>query len=550
MASFVRVWISFAESASPSIYELGDKTMLIGRDESCDIPVIDASVSRNHGSVSFEAGQYILRDHGSSNGTFVNGEAIRVHLLNQGDTIRFGEIVFLFQEGEVSPELAQQLQEKARPNLELTSAQPLRQVPVPPQQNNPVKVMISNQTQEEKLIPPSARHNTSRTIPIALSKSGDQVSKTKVKQTAQLAADDSFISYVFGCSGILGVIPAIFYGHKANPVTPEEESHQTKGLSLGYLFLFLWGIGVLFFWIYGDKLSFKAEAQEVPVVLTVPQFKNGLQLLQGPVIWSPTRKQVQVALDKHKQPEDPKELRGFKQVYGELLAHWGKGLVVCEPELLRVIPAFSEKDQLKFVMEDFLTKPNFLDYNSTVVPEKKDPISHYLIPSLSSWMFFARDQNLTAKIERFNGEEFPWRNAYRGLKWIGPRFDYNVSQIPQIRILVILKPGSSLYPLTIHTREGTLNSDYSQKYRINYIPAEYLAIVVYVNQSRELLAIHTNSTVFEDAQKELRAQSLIRASLSTIVDKKTEDEMIIPSSFSLVPLSEALREYPIVVPTP
>ncbi len=546
MASLVRVWISFVESATPAVYQLGDKTMLIGREESCDIPVIDSSVSRNHGSIAFESGQYVLRDHGSSNGTFVNGEAVRLHTLKQGDTIRFGEVIFLFQEGEVTPELAKQLQEQAAPNLEITSAQPVKQVFVPPQQNNPVKVMISSQSKEEALVPVEGEHYTSRTIPISISKSRAVASKTKTTQSVQSGKDESFTSYVWGACGVLGIIPAIIYGHKANPVTPEEQKNQIKGLSYGYLFLFLWGFGSLFLWIYGDKISLKTKAIEVQSVLVAPQFKNGLKLLQGELLWCPTRRQIQTIFNP--PSKDSKEFRQFNQIYGELRDQWSTNLVVCEPEILRAIPAFSDKDHLKFVTEDFLTKPNFLDYNSTVVPEKKDPISHFLIPSLSSWMFFARDQNLQAKMERFNGEDFPWRNAYRGMMWKGDRFDFNASQIPEIRLFFILKPGTSFYRLTIHTREGNLNSDYAQKYHINYVPAEYLAIVVYVNKTAEVLAIHTNSIVFESAEKELMAKSLIRASVPLILEKKAEEEAVIPNSFPLISLTEAMLKYPVGSP--
>ena len=546
MASLVRVWISFVESALPAVYELGDKTMLIGREESCDIPVLDSSVSRNHASIAFESGQYILRDHGSSNGTFVNGEAVRLHSLKQGDTIRFGEVVFLFQEGVVTPELAQQLQEQAAPNLEITSAQPVQQVSVPPQQNNPVKVMISSQSKEEALVPAEGQHYTSRTIPISISKPNAVASKTKTTQSVPSGQDESFSSYVWGACGLLGIIPAIVYGHKANPGTSEEEKNQAKGLFYGYLFLFLWSFGSLFFWIYGDKISLKRGTNEVQSVLVAPVFKNGLNLLQEQVIWSPSRRQIQTIFEP--PAKDSKEFRQFNQIYGELRDHLSTHLVIYEPELLRVIPAFSDKDHLRFVTEDFLTKPNFLDYNSTVIPEKKDPIGHFLIPSLSSWMFFARDQNLQAKIERFNGEKFPWRNAYRGMIWKGDLFDFNASQIPDIRLFLILKPGTSFYPLTIHTREGNLNSDYDRKYLIKYVPAEYLAIVVYVNKTSEVLAIHTNSMVFENVKNELIAKSVIRASVPLILKNKAEEETVVPSAFPLVSISQARAKYPLESP--
>ena len=160
-------------------------------------------------------------------------------------------------------------------------------------------------------------------------------------------------------------------------------------------------------------------------------------------------------------------------------------------------------------------------------------------------MFFARDQNLQPTIERFNGEEFPWRNGYRGLKWMAKSFDFNASQLSQLRFFVILKPSTTFYSLKIDTREGTVNSDYNQTYRIKYLPAEYLALVVYVKESHEVLAIETNPAVYANATDELKARSLIQASMQNIFDKKQEDLTTIPPIFMLEKLYVALSKYPV-----
>ena len=53
---------------------------LLGRDEqSCDLWVADASVSRRHAEVYLEGGNAFIRDLGSSNGTWVNGQALGPH---------------------------------------------------------------------------------------------------------------------------------------------------------------------------------------------------------------------------------------------------------------------------------------------------------------------------------------------------------------------------------------------------------------------------------------------------------------------------------------
>src|SRR3954469_25182011 len=50
--------------------------LTLGRADSNNLPIKDDAVSRVHASVERIAGQYVLRDLGSSNGTLVNGERI------------------------------------------------------------------------------------------------------------------------------------------------------------------------------------------------------------------------------------------------------------------------------------------------------------------------------------------------------------------------------------------------------------------------------------------------------------------------------------------
>ncbi|MDP9051449.1 MAG: sigma 54-interacting transcriptional regulator [Acidobacteriota bacterium] len=75
----------------------------IGRDESNDVCLMDAAVSRKHCKVQQSAKQYEVIDLESHNGTFLNGVPIRRRFIEHGDTLRIGrsELVFLLHEGEV-----------------------------------------------------------------------------------------------------------------------------------------------------------------------------------------------------------------------------------------------------------------------------------------------------------------------------------------------------------------------------------------------------------------------------------------------------------------
>jgi len=59
----------------------------------------NGSVSRRHAEISYANGQYVLRDLGSANGTFVNDKRLEsgsTHLLKHSDRIRFGFTSFIF----------------------------------------------------------------------------------------------------------------------------------------------------------------------------------------------------------------------------------------------------------------------------------------------------------------------------------------------------------------------------------------------------------------------------------------------------------------------
>jgi pSer/pThr/pTyr-binding forkhead associated (FHA) protein len=70
----------------------------IGRDQSCDIPVADDSVSRRHAELTMiEQGKLLLVDCQSSNGTAVMEDgrprAIRQAFVKPTDRVQFGSVV-------------------------------------------------------------------------------------------------------------------------------------------------------------------------------------------------------------------------------------------------------------------------------------------------------------------------------------------------------------------------------------------------------------------------------------------------------------------------
>jgi len=78
-------------------YPLGTR-VVIGRLDSCDIPIHDKSVSREHARLSRLRDGYVIEDLGSTNGTLVNGQRIEeATLLYPGDGVTIGAIDFRFE---------------------------------------------------------------------------------------------------------------------------------------------------------------------------------------------------------------------------------------------------------------------------------------------------------------------------------------------------------------------------------------------------------------------------------------------------------------------
>ncbi|HEY8432615.1 MAG TPA: GGDEF domain-containing protein [Sandaracinaceae bacterium] len=75
---------------------LGAEPTIIGRSSKCDVQLDQESVSRNHARISRQRNNYVIRDLGSTNGTYVNDELIDEVVLRDGDQIKVGRTIFKF----------------------------------------------------------------------------------------------------------------------------------------------------------------------------------------------------------------------------------------------------------------------------------------------------------------------------------------------------------------------------------------------------------------------------------------------------------------------
>jgi pSer/pThr/pTyr-binding forkhead associated (FHA) protein len=95
--------VLLSEGFNGRTYELKVDRTTVGRvsDNAFEIP--EASVSSHHAEIILRGNDVLIRDLGSTNGTFINGEKITEAVLKPGQTLRFGTVEMRLDTGEVPP---------------------------------------------------------------------------------------------------------------------------------------------------------------------------------------------------------------------------------------------------------------------------------------------------------------------------------------------------------------------------------------------------------------------------------------------------------------
>ena len=75
----------------PHYYE--QAVIILGRGETCDFEVSDQTVSTRHARLAYRKQQWWLEDLASTNGTFLNGEAVTTPVvITHGDELQLGQL--------------------------------------------------------------------------------------------------------------------------------------------------------------------------------------------------------------------------------------------------------------------------------------------------------------------------------------------------------------------------------------------------------------------------------------------------------------------------
>lgn len=94
-----------AEAGPAALLELPDGqsvmltegTVLVGRDPSAPVRLVDSRVSRRHAEIVTLGGESAVVDAGSTNGTFVNGDAVTRATLRDGDVVSIGGVELTYR---------------------------------------------------------------------------------------------------------------------------------------------------------------------------------------------------------------------------------------------------------------------------------------------------------------------------------------------------------------------------------------------------------------------------------------------------------------------
>jgi pSer/pThr/pTyr-binding forkhead associated (FHA) protein len=91
-------YVAIEDAGEVVLLPLTAEVTHLGRSQSADIVLDDASVSRRHAIITVRAGRTVVLDDRSLNGIVVNGARVREATLDDGDTIVIGRVVLRYHE--------------------------------------------------------------------------------------------------------------------------------------------------------------------------------------------------------------------------------------------------------------------------------------------------------------------------------------------------------------------------------------------------------------------------------------------------------------------
>jgi len=93
--------VLLSEGFAGTAFELKAEKTTVGRVSDNNFEIPESSVSSHHAEIILRGNEVLIRDLGSTNGTFIGGERITEAVLKPGQILRFGTIDLRLESGEV-----------------------------------------------------------------------------------------------------------------------------------------------------------------------------------------------------------------------------------------------------------------------------------------------------------------------------------------------------------------------------------------------------------------------------------------------------------------
>lgn len=127
--------------------------LVIGRKPECDVRIPVPSVSREHCEVRVEGGKVVVKDLGSSNGTYVNRERVQETELAPGHLIGVGPAVFVVRidgnPARIEPELSFAKGSAPEPAAATSAPAARPQSPAKPGKPAPAKSIVDDDDDDD-----------------------------------------------------------------------------------------------------------------------------------------------------------------------------------------------------------------------------------------------------------------------------------------------------------------------------------------------------------------------------------------------------------------
>ena len=91
------IWKKTDSPSDDVAFDLGDTTLVVGRDPACGVFINAPLLSREHARIDCRDGAHFVVDLDSTNFTRVNGERVAEKALEAGDQIHFSRAVCVYE---------------------------------------------------------------------------------------------------------------------------------------------------------------------------------------------------------------------------------------------------------------------------------------------------------------------------------------------------------------------------------------------------------------------------------------------------------------------